>query len=474
MAFPAPQLSDSAHVTVQTSLPDLGKAAISPSFGFSFQLVTPAKPTAPAASNGLAPKELGSLLMKNDKRASLSSVIGKPEIIATKAETGATLKVESTAPIEIGSSASTALNTEVPKYEATIFIPGSDDNDNAVVPTITMNNIPPSQPATQAKKMQVPPSAPTFAPRTKMSSLPQRRLDPVGELDLDDFALPDMYQRPAARPNNLEHVDSAEQWRNRLLGGPSTLTRLRREREARQIAEQPTPSRLPASHVASDKGGKPDVNIPTLFPQDLGNLQNVPPLSKKDEPESKKGLDKYSNTKRNGGAGAIAVVPITSTAAGNVAFAHNVIQPISATSSSNYNDTDMADVPYHETQPTVVAQIPMKNASQGVAMYGYPPQVPSIIHAATSEQPKSKLHQGPPVSQFVTIAQPKLGDMEMGEDDAVVELEEHHSAINGSGVAPRASAPQSRPDQDMSDDSQKAQTSVFSKKKICCQCAKYH
>ncbi|KAI4909210.1 uncharacterized protein J4E92_010675 [Alternaria infectoria] len=67
------------------------------------------------------------------------------------------------------------------------------------------------------------------------SSLPSSRTEPpmFTEEELKThFALPAIYNRPAARPTDPKHPDSAEQWRNRLLGGPSMLTIMRREREA--------------------------------------------------------------------------------------------------------------------------------------------------------------------------------------------------------------------------------------------------
>jgi hypothetical protein len=77
----------------------------------------------------------------------------------------------------------------------------------------------------------------TAKPRSwaPFSSLPSSKTEPPmfteDELNMQ-YALPAMYNRPVARPTNPNHVDSAEQWRNRLLGGPSTLTIMRREREA--------------------------------------------------------------------------------------------------------------------------------------------------------------------------------------------------------------------------------------------------
>ncbi|KAI4620664.1 uncharacterized protein J4E87_006989 [Alternaria ethzedia] len=67
------------------------------------------------------------------------------------------------------------------------------------------------------------------------SSLPSSKTEPpmFTEEELKtQFALPAIYNRPAARPTDPKHPDSAEQWRNRLLGGPSMMTIMRREREA--------------------------------------------------------------------------------------------------------------------------------------------------------------------------------------------------------------------------------------------------
>lgn len=72
-------------------------------------------------------------------------------------------------------------------------------------------------------------------PWAPFSSLPSYRNEPpiFTEDELSSqFALPAIYNRPAAWPTDPTHPDSAEQWRNRLLGGPSMLTVMRREREA--------------------------------------------------------------------------------------------------------------------------------------------------------------------------------------------------------------------------------------------------
>jgi len=99
----------------------------------------------------------------------------------------------------------------------------------AATPTTSVNETVPSllsQPALGTANSR------SWAP---FSSLPSSRTEPPmftkEELDTQ-FALPAIYNRPAARPIDPKHPDSAEQWRNRLLGGPSMLTIMRRERGA--------------------------------------------------------------------------------------------------------------------------------------------------------------------------------------------------------------------------------------------------
>ncbi|KAI4908753.1 hypothetical protein J4E90_008488 [Alternaria incomplexa] len=106
---------------------------------------------------------------------------------------------------------------------------GTNDDPPAATPTTSVNETVPdllSQPA---------PGTANSRPWAPFSSLPSSRTEPpmFTEEELKtQFALPAIYNRPAARPTDPAHPDSAEQWRNRLLGGPSTLTIMRREREA--------------------------------------------------------------------------------------------------------------------------------------------------------------------------------------------------------------------------------------------------
>ncbi|KAG9195039.1 hypothetical protein G6011_00159 [Alternaria panax] len=70
-------------------------------------------------------------------------------------------------------------------------------------------------------------------PRAPFSALPLLSGSTgITQDELDTlYALPAIYQRPLARPMSPALPDSVEQWRNRLLGGESTLTKMRRERE---------------------------------------------------------------------------------------------------------------------------------------------------------------------------------------------------------------------------------------------------
>ncbi|KAI4679396.1 uncharacterized protein J4E84_008427 [Alternaria hordeiaustralica] len=106
---------------------------------------------------------------------------------------------------------------------------GMDNDAPAATPTTNANATVPdllSQPA---------PGTANSRPWAPFSSLPSSRTEPpmFTEEELEtQFALPAIYNRPAARPTDPKHPDSAEQWRNRLLGGPSMMTIMRREREA--------------------------------------------------------------------------------------------------------------------------------------------------------------------------------------------------------------------------------------------------
>ncbi|KAI4706404.1 hypothetical protein J4E89_008819 [Alternaria sp. Ai002NY15] len=113
-------------------------------------------------------------------------------------------------------------STEVP-------MEGMDNDAPAATPTTRANANAPgllSQPAPGTANSR------SWAP---FSSLPSSKTEPpmfTKEELKTQFALPAIYNRPAARPTDPTHPDSAEQWRNRLLGGPSMLTIMRREREA--------------------------------------------------------------------------------------------------------------------------------------------------------------------------------------------------------------------------------------------------
>jgi len=105
---------------------------------------------------------------------------------------------------------------------------GMENDAPAATPTTNANATVPdllSQPAPGTANSR------SWAP---FSSLPSSRTEPpmFTEEELKtQFALPAIYNRPAARPEDPKHPDSLEQWRNRLLGGPSMLTIMRRERE---------------------------------------------------------------------------------------------------------------------------------------------------------------------------------------------------------------------------------------------------
>jgi len=106
---------------------------------------------------------------------------------------------------------------------------GTDGDVPAATPTASANATVPDLPSQPA------PSTANSRPWAPFSSLPSSRTEPpmFTEEELKtQFALPAIYNRPAARPVDPKHPDSAEQWRNRLLGGPSMMTIMRREREA--------------------------------------------------------------------------------------------------------------------------------------------------------------------------------------------------------------------------------------------------
>ncbi|KAI4645516.1 uncharacterized protein J4E78_009429 [Alternaria triticimaculans] len=116
-----------------------------------------------------------------------------------------------------------------PSLPTDMPIGGMEKDALAATPTTNANTTVPdllSQPT---------PGTANNRPWAPFSSLPSSRTEPpmFTEEELKtQFALPAIYNRPAARPTDPKHPDSAEQWRNRLLGGPSMLTIMRREREA--------------------------------------------------------------------------------------------------------------------------------------------------------------------------------------------------------------------------------------------------
>jgi hypothetical protein len=114
---------------------------------------------------------------------------------------------------------------------------GDSDKDNEkpdLKPDVNMPaKTPDSKPEDDEPVVPEPPS-PVTAPEPEAQSPrvpPTPTTFPRGDsLNLDDFPMPALYNRPANRP--ATGVDSKEEWRNRILGGPSILTQMRREREA--------------------------------------------------------------------------------------------------------------------------------------------------------------------------------------------------------------------------------------------------
>ena len=138
---------------------------------------------------------------------------------------------------------------------------GMNDDAPAATSTTSVNETVPgasSQPALGTANSR---------PWAPFSSLPSSKTEPpmFTEEELKtQFALPAIYKRPAARPTDPKHPDSAEQWRNRLLGGPSMLTIMRREREAA------------ARRAGGDGGGGGD-DAPSPFDPPSGSRGTDPP-----------------------------------------------------------------------------------------------------------------------------------------------------------------------------------------------------
>jgi hypothetical protein len=135
------------------------------------------------------------------------------------------------------------------------------------------------------------------------SSLPSSKTEPPmfteDELNMQ-YALPAMYNRPVARPTNPNHVDSAEQWRNRLLGGPSTLTIMRREREAAarnangDSGDPPSGPGGPSSGAGG--GGRP----PAPFDPSSGSgVENLPSPSPSTGSAPMDGIEESSSSEIN-------------------------------------------------------------------------------------------------------------------------------------------------------------------------------
>ncbi|KAI4944218.1 hypothetical protein J4E91_008772 [Alternaria rosae] len=150
-------------------------------------------------------------------------------------------------------------DTPKPKKEPSsptdVSMGGIDDDVPEATPTAKAN------PTVTGLLSHPAPSTTKPRPWAPFSSLPSYRDEPLmfteDELS-SQFALPAIYNRPAARPTYPTHPDSAEQWRNRLLGGPSILTVMRREREAaarRASGDGSDPPHGPGGPFGGNGGG---------------------------------------------------------------------------------------------------------------------------------------------------------------------------------------------------------------------------
>ena len=116
--------------------------------------------------------------------------------------------------------------------------------------------------------------------RTPYTSLPTTKRDDM--LNLDDFPLPAIYQK-TGRPRDSNHIESAEQMRNRLLGGPSILTLMRRERDQQAgVSAGNSPSGSGGASAGSDtssrnsnKENPPVTSIPPNSEENAGQNENM-------------------------------------------------------------------------------------------------------------------------------------------------------------------------------------------------------
>jgi hypothetical protein len=171
----------------------------------------------------------------------------------------------------------------------------NDEGDEAAVSALH------SQPALGRTKLR------SWAP---FSSLPLTNpSDLFSEDELhQQFPLPAIYCRPAARPTNPEHPDSEERVRNRLLGGPSMLTTMRREREAAagndngDDGDPPPGTGNPSSRSGrgGDGGGDDGDSPPAPFdPSSGGGATHSVQPSSSDDSLTMDGIETASSSKKN-------------------------------------------------------------------------------------------------------------------------------------------------------------------------------
>ncbi|KAF1833889.1 hypothetical protein BDW02DRAFT_648002 [Decorospora gaudefroyi] len=157
-------------------------------------------------------------------------------------------------------------------------------NDEQAQPAAAIAQVP--APTTTS----VSPPRPFQAPMTTLA--PQRD---NWQPNLDNFPLPTLYLRPAPRPTDPSLVESAEQWRNRLLGGPSTLTIMRREREEADRHRDGGDS--PSGGNGGNGGGGSGPSGPE-DPSDGGG--KAEPKGKKDDDSDEKAFDPATNGESTG------------------------------------------------------------------------------------------------------------------------------------------------------------------------------
>jgi hypothetical protein len=102
------------------------------------------------------------------------------------------------------------------------------------------------------------------------------------DLNIDDFPLPNLYNRKNVARSETG-VSSKAAWQDRLLGGPSVLTKIKRDQEAAQDDSSSDPPAPPTADTSGNSSGSsaPPATAPGTM-EDSSNYPPAPPVAAQD------------------------------------------------------------------------------------------------------------------------------------------------------------------------------------------------